>query len=132
MCGGSGCQGSTVGRPRSGVALTAHYTTVEHNIRPREGDDLSQSALSGSRNGRFSGQFQVSSGVRSVAWSLGAHAAVVEDLVPGEFWSIRYADSCPDVFTELVKTAECRPATVAIRQRQRVKVGLLERCFLKS
>ena len=56
MCGGSGCQGSTVGRPRSGVALPAHYTTVEHNIRPTEGDDLSQSALSGSRNGRFSGR----------------------------------------------------------------------------
>ncbi len=37
----SGCQGSTtVGRPRSGVALT----TVEHDIWPREGDDLSQSA----------------------------------------------------------------------------------------
>ena len=31
-----------------------------------------------------------------------------------------------------IKTAECRPATVAIRQRQRVKVGLLERCFLES
>jgi hypothetical protein len=45
----SGCQGSTVGRPRNG-ALPASTPLLNTIFGPGKGDDLPQSALSGCRN----------------------------------------------------------------------------------